>query len=316
MKHSLLALFGTLLLSLSTVSNATTKHPVVLVPGIFAFDNIAMIDYWYQIPSTLQSQGVKVYIPKINAFDNSTKRGNQLIQQLESYKAASNGTIQKFNLMAHSQGGMTSRYVMNVRPDLVASVTTMATPHTGSPLADITTGIAPPGTLQGVSFAVFANAVGNLVNILSGNSASQSNINAMLSEFTKPGAAAFNTKYPRGLPSTKCGTGPNSVTIPRNNVNHSVRLYSWGGNGPLTHVLDPSDALFGITSLAFIGQGEKGNDGVTGVCANHFGQIINDRYFMNHLDINNQVFGLVSWFETNPKTLFRNHATRLKNAGL
>ena len=316
MKHSLLALFGTLLLSLSTVSNATTKHPVVLVPGIFAFDNIAMIDYWYQIPSTLQSQGVKVYIPKINAFDNSTKRGNQLIQQLESYKAASNGTIQKFNLMAHSQGGMTSRYVMNVRPDLVASVTTMATPHTGSPLADITTGIAPPGTLQGVSFAVFANAVGNLVNILSGNSASQSNINAMLSEFTKPGAAAFNTKYPRGLPSTKCGTGPNTVTIPRNNVNHSVRLYSWGGNGPLTHVLDPSDALFGITSLAFIGQGEKGNDGVTGVCANHFGQIINDRYFMNHLDINNQVFGLVSWFETNPKTLFRNHATRLKNAGL
>lgn len=316
MKHSLLALFGGLLLSLATVSNATTKHPVVLVPGIFAFDNIAMIDYWYQIPAALQSQGVKVYIPKINAFDNSVKRGNQLIQQLDGYKAASNGTIQKFNLMAHSQGGMTSRYVMNVRPDLVASVTTMATPHTGSPLADIATGIAPPGTLQGVSFAVFANAVGNLVNILSGNSASQSNINAMLSEFTKPGAAAFNATYPRGLPSTKCGAGPSSVTIPRNNVNHSVRLYSWGGNGPLTHVLDASDALFGITSLAFIGQGEQGNDGVTGVCANHFGQVINDRYFMNHLDINNQVFGLVSWFETNPKTLFRSHATRLKNAGL
>jgi len=316
MKHSLLALFGGLLLSFSAASNATTKHPVVLVPGIFAFDNIAMIDYWYQIPAELQSQGVKVYIPKINAFDSSVKRGNQLIAQLESYKAASNGTIQKFNLMAHSQGGMTSRYVMNVRPDLVASVTTMATPHTGSPLADITTGIAPPGTLQGVSFAVFANAVGNLVNILSGNSASQSNINAMLSEFTKPGAAAFNATYPRGLPSTTCGAGPSSVTIPRNNVNHSVRLYSWGGNGPLTHVLDPSDALFGITSLAFIGQGEQGNDGVTGVCANHFGQVINDRYFMNHLDINNQVFGLVSWFETNPKTLFRNHATRLKNAGL
>lgn len=313
MKKTLLTLLGGMLLSMSMASQAAyTANPVVLVPGIFAFDNIAMIDYWYKIPSTLQSQGNEVYIPKINAFDNSVNRGNQLIRQLDGYKATSNGRIKKFNLMAHSQGGMTARYVMNVRPDLVASVTTMATPHTGSPLADITTGVAPAGTLQGVSFAVFANAVGNLVNILSGNSASQSNINAMLSEFTKPGAAAFNTKYPRGLPSSKCGAGPNSVSI----GGHNIRLYSWGGRAPLTHVLDPSDALFGITSLAFIGQGESGNDGVTGVCANHFGQVINDRYFMNHLDINNQVFGLVSWFETNPKTLFRNHATRLKQAGL
>ncbi len=313
MKKTLLAALSGLLMSVSLAAKANyTANPVVLVPGIFAFDNIAMIDYWYQIPSTLQSQGTEVYIPKINAFESSTQRGNQLIKQLDGYKAASNGRIKKFNLIAHSQGGMTSRYVMNVRPDLIASVTTMATPHTGSPLADIVTGVAPQGTLQGVTFEVFANTVGNLVNILSNNSASQSNIYAMLGEFNKNGAAAFNSKYPLGLPSSKCGAGANVVS----KNGHNIRLYSWGGNAPLTHVLDPSDAMFGITSLAFIGQGEQGNDGVTGVCANHFGQVINDRYFMNHLDINNQVFGLVSWFETNPKTVIRNHATRLRQAGL
>ena len=310
MKKLLLAAISSLLMGVSLACQAAyTANPVVLVPGIFAFDSIAMIDYWYQIPSTLQSQGTEVYIPKINAFESSVQRGNQLINQLDSYKAASNGRIKKFNLIAHSQGGMTSRYVMNVRPDLVASVTTMATPHTGSPLADIVTNVAPPGSLQGVTFSVFANAVGNLVNILSNNAASQSNINAMLGEFNKPGAAAFNAQFPAGLPSQKCGAGPNSVNIAGNNI----RLYSWGGNSPLTNIFDPSDALLGITSLAFLGER---NDGVTGVCANHFGQVIQDSYWMNHLDINNQMFGVVSWLETNPKTLFRNHTTRLKQAGL
>jgi len=310
MKKALIAALTGLLMSVSMTSQAGyTANPVVLVPGIFAFDSIAMIDYWYQIPATLQSQGTEVYVPKINAFDSSVSRGNELIRQLDSIKAASLGRIQKFNLMAHSQGGITSRYVMNVRPDLVASVTTMSTPHTGSPLADIVTGIAPPGTLQGVAFSVFANAVGNLVNFLSNNQASQSNIYAMLSEFNKKGSAAFNAQFPAGVPTQYCGSGPSSVTLNGKNI----RLYSWGGGSPLTNVFDPTDALFAITSLSFLGQA---NDGVTGVCSNHFGQIIQDRYRMNHLDINNHSLGVVSWLETNPKTVFRNHTTRLKQAGL
>ena len=310
MHKVLLAALSGLLMSVSLACQAAyTKHPVVLVPGIFAFDSIAMIDYWYQIPSALQSQGNEVYVPKINAFESSVSRGQQLIKQLDSIKVGSSGRIQKFNLIAHSQGGITSRYVMNVRPDLVASVTTMSTPHTGSPLADIMTGIAPPGTLQGIAFEAFANAVGNMVNFFSNNKASRSNINAMLAEFNKQGAAAFNAQFPAGVPTQRCGAGPDSVTLGGQRIN----LYSWGGGSRLTNILDPSDALFSLTGLAF---GFEGNDGVTGVCANHFGKVIKDNYRMNHLDINNQVFGVVSWFETNPKTLFKNHATRLKQAGL
>lgn len=310
MKKAFIAAVSGLLMSISLACQAGyTANPVVLVPGIFAFDSIGMIDYWYQIPAALQAQGTEVYVPKINAFENSVERGNQLIRQLDSIKVASLGRIQKFNLIAHSQGGMTSRYVMNARPDLVASVTTMATPHTGSPLADIVTGVAPQGTLQGVAFEVFANAVGNLVNFLSNNKASQSDIYAMLGEFNKNGAAAFNAQFPAGLPTQYCGAGPSGVNLNGQNI----RLYSWGGGSPLTNVFDPSDALFAITSLAFGGQA---NDGVTGVCANHFGQVIQDRYRMNHLDINNQVLGVVSWLETNPKTVFKNHSTRLKQAGL
>ena len=201
--------------SLPALANtqAQTKNPIVLVPGIFAFDSIASIDYWYQIPSALQSQGAKVHVPKINAFDSSAKRGESLIAQLEQIRAASGGTVKKFNLIGHSQGGLTARYVMNTRPDLVASVTTLNSPHKGSPLADLVTGIAPPGSLQGVAFDVFANAVGNLVNLLSNNKKSASDVRAMLAEFNKTGAAANNQRFPTGVPSTSCGEGPETATI-------------------------------------------------------------------------------------------------------
>lgn len=287
---------------------AQTKNPIVLVPGIFAFDTIAGIDYWYGIPSALQNEGAKVYVPKINAFDSSAKRGEALIAQLEQIRAGSGGSIKKFNLIGHSQGGITARYVMNVRPDMIASVTTLNTPHKGSPLADVATGIAPAGTLQGVAFDVFANAVGNLVNLLSNNKKSQSDIRAMLAEFNKNGAAANNSKFPTGIPTTSCGAGPETASIAGN----TVRMYSMSGTWKLTNVLDISDPLFGITSLAI----SESNDGVTGRCSSHFGKVLKDNYMMNHLDVTNQILGLVSLFETSPKSLYQNQANRLKNLGL
>ena len=296
--------------SLPALANtqAQTKNPIVLVPGIFAFDSIASIDYWYKIPAALQSQGATVFVPKINAFDSSAKRGESLIAQLEQIRAASGGTVKKFNLIGHSQGGLTARYVMNTRPDLVASVTTMNTPHKGSPLADLVTGVAPASSLQGVAFTAFANAVGDLVNLLSNNKKSPADVRAMLAEFNKPGAAANNQRYPVGIPTTACGAGAETANINGN----SVRMYSWSGTAPLTNVLDASDVLFGITRFAFT----EANDGVTGKCSSHFGKVLKDNYFMNHLDVTNQVFGAVSLFETNPKTLFQSHASRLKSLSL
>lgn len=289
-------------------NKSATQHPIVLVPGIFAFDTIAGVDYWYKIPSTLEDEGARVYVPKINAFDSSAQRGERLIEQLDAIRASSGGSIRKFNLIGHSQGGVTSRYVMNVRPDLVASVTTLHTPHKGSPLADIVTGIAPEGSLTGVGFEALANAVGNLVNLLSDNKADDSDIYAMLAEFNANGSAEFNAIFPAGVPSTSCGEGPSRVSI----GGHNIRLFSWSGTATITTGVDISDALFGTTSLAISGA----DDGVTPRCSSHFGEVIRDNYFMNHIDVNNQVLGLVSLFETSPKTLIRNHARRLKSEGL
>jgi triacylglycerol lipase len=317
MKKLLIAAIATITLAAPTQAGwfsnyfkyTKTKHPIVLVPGIFAFDTIAGIDYWYQIPSAIESRGGKVFVPKINAFDSSVDRGEHLIAQLDEIKASSGGKITKFNLMGHSQGGVTSRYVMAVRPDLVASVTSMSTPHTGSPVADLLTDTAPEGTVQGDIFSAVGDAVGNLVNLLSDNKASESDLYAMLGEFSQAGAADFNSRYPLGLPTEECGNGEPTVTV----NGHDIELFSWGGGSPVTTGIDPSDLLFGTTSLVFKG---APSDGITGVCANHFGRVLRDNYIMNHIDINNHVLGIVSIFDTNPKTVFKNHANRLKKMGL
>ncbi|MCA6062162.1 lipase family alpha/beta hydrolase [Thalassolituus marinus] len=285
-----------------------TRYPVMLVQGILAFDSIAGVDYWYKIADKLEAEGATVFTAHINAFNDSVSRGEQLIAELDNIRATHPG-IEKFNLIAHSQGGLTSRYVMNVRPDLVASVTTMGSPHQGAPVADVLNGVFAEGTLQGGLFETVVNAVGSLIDRLSGDSVGTGDARSLTREFTREGAQAFNRAFPAGLPATSCGEGAASVTL----QGHSIRLYSWAGAQPFTNILDPLDYLFATTGL--LHGGEK-NDGITGRCSSHFGKVIRDDYAMNHGDLINQVLGLHSLTSTDPLSLYRTHANRLKQAGL
>ena len=285
-----------------------TKHPIMLVQGILAFDSIAGVEYWYKITEKLEDEGATVYTAHINAFNNSVERGEQLIKELENIRATK-PEIEKFNLVAHSQGGLTSRYVMNVRPDLVASVTTMGSPHTGAPIADLLNNVFPEDSLLGGVYETVVDAAGSLIDALSGDGVGQGDARALTAEFTTAGAAAFNAQFPAGLPQSYCGEGPASVTL----NGHDIRLYSWAGSDPFTNVADPLDYLFGTTGLLFLG---GKSDGITGQCASHFGRVIRDDYKMNHGDLINQVLGLHSLFSTDPLSLYRSHANRLKQAGL
>jgi len=146
--------------------------------------------------------------------------------------------------------------------------------------------------------------LGGLIDLLSGGGYNQ-DLRSSLESLTTQGSAEFNNFAPAGIPTTSCGEGAYSA--------NGVRFYSWGGTGVLTNVLDPSDALLGTTSLAF---GFSQNDGLVGRCSSRFGKVIRDNYFMNHLDEVNQALGLHSLFETDPKAVFKQHANRLRNAGL
>ncbi|RJG09625.1 triacylglycerol lipase [Pseudomonas cavernicola] len=280
-----------------------TKYPVVLAHGMLGFDSILGIDYWYGIPSALRSDGAKVYITEVSQLDTSEARGEQLLAQVEEIVAISGQP--KVNLIGHSHGGPTIRYVAAVRPELIASATSVGAPHKGSATADFIRQV-PPGSAGETLLSGIVNGLGGLINFLSASSSTTpQNALGTLESLNSAGAAVFNAKFPQGIPTTACGEGAYSV--------NGVRYYSWGGTSPLTNILDPSDILLGATSLTFNG---AANDGLVGRCSSHLGQVIRDDYRMNHLDEVNQAFGLTSLFETDPTTVYRQQANRLKNVGL
>ena len=281
-----------------------TRYPVVLVHGLFgAGSYLGILDYFYQIPQGLAGNGARVFIPQVSAANATSVRGEQLLTQVQ-YVLAITGAG-KVNLIGHSQGGPTARYVAGVAPQLIASVSTVAGVNKGSAVADaiegVTDVIGPLGT----------SVVTSIVNAFSGliDPSEGQNSQAALQDLTTAGTAQFNKQFPGGVPGTACGSG--SATY------QGVRYYSWSGNaastGNVTNVFDPSDAIMALGNLAFFG---TANDGLVASCSSHLGVVIRDIYYQNHLDEVNQLVGLISPFTTSPVTLFENQANRLVQAGL
>jgi triacylglycerol lipase len=300
------------LLSLGLVAPACadtytqTKYPIMLVHGLFGFDSLLGIyDYWYGIPSALRSGGATVYAASVAATNDSTQRGEQLIHDLDTLNAL-HGTT-RYNLIGHSQGGPTSRYVASVRPDLVASVTTVGSPHTGSPVADAVGAVLNSHNPLTPAVTSVVSAFGSLIGFLSGNTEDPQNAYGALTANSTAGSIAFNALHPEGLPPSNnpCGVGASSV--------NGIRYYSMGGTSVATNILDPSDATLVATSVFFW---FSPNDGLVGRCASHLGVVLKDDYGWNHLDEVNQIFGLRGLFSADPASVLRAQANRLKSAGL
>src|SRR5437868_599793 len=182
-----------------------TRYPIVLAHGAAGFDSLlGVLDYWFGIPEDLANGGARVFVTQVNPFDTSEARGEELIAQLDQIRAITGQP--KFNLIGHSQGGLDVRYVAAVRPDLVASVTTVGSPHRGSDVADYLSANFLNGGFSQSVIAYFGNGLGTVIGLLSGSS-DPPDVLASLQELTSAGAAAFNATYPQGLPSTPCGVG-------------------------------------------------------------------------------------------------------------
>lgn len=299
---AVLAMAACVALPVSAQSGYTqTRHPIVLVHGLFGFDAIGPVDYWWGIPSALRSGGAKVYVTQQSAANASEVRGEQLLAELRRLKAAYGH--QKFNLIGHSHGGHTIRYVAGVAPDLVASVTSVGSPHAGSPVAD-NIAAALDGTGSTAVAAALLDGFAGIVSALSGSTKPQ-NSEAAMRSLTTRGSADFSRRFSAGKPADACGQGQAVV--------NNVRYYSVGGTGVITNLLDPTDALLGVGSLSFKG---GANDGLVGRCSSRWGMVLRDNYPWNHLDEVNQAFGLRGLFTPDPVAFYRSHANRLKQAGL
>ncbi len=280
-----------------------TKYPIILTHGLYGFDSLLGIDYWHKVPETLRKDGAKVYLTTVSNSHSPEVRGEQLIPQIERILAISGA--KKANLIGHSHGGPTIRYVASVRPDLVASVTTIAGVNKGTPVADTLSKWANDSSFFSGTIEFLGNVLARLIDFISGGGHDQ-DIMAALASMTTEKTAAFNQRHPGGIPVTECGEG--------DYVDSGIRYYSWSGAKPGTNIFDPLDLLTRTTSL-FFPAGMK-NDGLVSSCSSHLGMVIRDDFRMNHLDEVNMLLGIHDLWSTDPLTVFRSHANRLKNAGL
>lgn len=278
-----------------------TRYPIVLVHGLFGFDSALGVDYFYGIPSALRRGGARVFVAQVSAANSTEVRGEQLLIQVRNILAVTGAT--RVNLIGHSHGAPTARYVAGVAPQLVASVTSIGGVNRGSRVADILRGVAPAGSVSETIANSAVTALVTLINLASGGSSLPQLPIAALDSLTTAGSARFNQRFPAGVPTSGCGNGAELV--------NGVRYYSWTGTRTLTNMLDVSDAPLGVLGLVF---GEA-NDGLVSACSSRLGRHLGD-FRQNHLDQVNQLFGLTDWFSTDPVTLFRQHANRLKAAGL
>jgi pimeloyl-ACP methyl ester carboxylesterase len=110
----------------------------VLVHGYFGTDQFfGLLDYFHDVPERLRSAGYDVTTPVTDAFNWSEARAAQLAVQVDAVLARTGA--RKVNLLGHSQGGMDARVLVSGLgyADRVASVTTVATPHRGTPLLTV-----------------------------------------------------------------------------------------------------------------------------------------------------------------------------------
>lgn len=290
-----------------------TRYPIMLVPGLLGFVRLVIYPYWFGIVEALRRGGATVTPVMVSAVNSSEVRGEQLIalivEMLEKTGA------QKVNLIGHSQGALTIRYVAAKRPELVASVTSVAGPNHGSELADYLERNFPEGTLRGLLLnALLRVTVWFMAVLDTGYRGTRlpTDVAASHKSLTRAGVALFNSQYPQGVPSEWGGQGEELV--------NGVRYYSWSGtlqpgfSDRGFNRIDGTNVTCRIFARTFTK--ERGQcDGMVGKFSSHLGTVIGDDYPLDHFDIVNQTFGLVGK-GVDPVKLFVEHAARLKAAGL
>lgn len=122
----------------------TQSAPIILVHGLFGFDQLTLgglkvTDYFRLIPDALRRDGHSVpEPPQLNPAGSVAERAQDLKNYLQD---ANRGDVvgKRVHIIGHSMGGLDSRFMISKlgMADRVLSLTTIGTPHHGTPIANI-----------------------------------------------------------------------------------------------------------------------------------------------------------------------------------
>jgi triacylglycerol lipase len=136
---------------------------LVFASGFLVPQHLLGINYFRGLEARLKASTHKAIFPDVPPLKTSAERANKLAAKID--KEFPEGPI---HIIAHSMGGLDSRTLIGLdlnglsTPGRIASLTTLSTPHGGSPVADLVTGSKPGSPLDGLMFEAVRQALGLL----------------------------------------------------------------------------------------------------------------------------------------------------------
>ena len=124
-----------------------TKYPILMVHGIF-FRDWQYFNYWGRIPKELVRNGATIFYGKQQSANNVECSAGELAEQIKNILAETGA--EKVNIIAHSKGGLDSRYAISKlgMDKYVATLTTINTPHYGCKFVDRILKSCPQGLID------------------------------------------------------------------------------------------------------------------------------------------------------------------------
>jgi triacylglycerol lipase len=132
-----------------------SRHAIVLAHGFDA--SPTNIWAFYKVAATLRADGHVVHEGQVSPFKPVPTRAAELARHVDDAiaecRAKQGCDPSKVHIVAHSMGGLDSRYLVSKLGygDRVASVTTIATPHHGTLVADVGLKLLPGDVNKAVS---------------------------------------------------------------------------------------------------------------------------------------------------------------------
>ncbi|HTP34232.1 MAG TPA: hypothetical protein VMJ75_18770 [Candidatus Acidoferrales bacterium] len=145
---------------------------IVLVHGILGFRVKFGIEYFLGVAEHFREKGFKVIAPTLDPTQGIEVRSTQLRDQINAAMASGDlDATQKTHIIAHSMGGLDSRWMLSpANPDKIQipirSLTTISTPHLGSPIADLVDRPEQLSAFSALPFGLNRNPLEPVLNAL------------------------------------------------------------------------------------------------------------------------------------------------------
>ncbi|GJJ77744.1 triacylglycerol lipase [Entomortierella parvispora] len=280
------------------------RHPIVLCHGLFGFDKMGpegiphlQIHYWSGIEKALTQLGAKVIVAGVPRTGAIKKRAEDLHRMLS---ASMEGV--PVNFLAHSMGGLDCRYLISHIKDKnyhVQSLTTLSTPHRGSPMMDwfrdnLGVGLRDPteeeamrqlGEAARASRAAVQEASNVMQRLMENATEAMAGTTQAVDPFASPIGPLLSRLVPlldtpayRNLTTNYC----QEVFNPNTPDDPSVKYYSYGASVKQMPIWAPLGFAWEIIKAK---EGE--NDGLVSLSSARWGEYV-ETVECDHWDLNNR----------------------------